>query len=170
MQESIDHTPWYRQFWPWFIIALPATVVVAGFTTLYIALKNPHSMVDDAYYEEGLAINQSLEQDSQASLLGMSAQVFFEPESLTVRVNLEGSDLPASLELRLMHPISDQFDQSVELESQESGVYQGAYTEPTQTSYYLRVTPPSAAWRLNGEVDFRFGTQVLLSGARSEHQ
>lgn len=168
MQEESNSTPpWYRQFWPWFIIALPATVVVAGFTTLYIALQNPHSMVDDAYYEEGLAINQSLEQDNQASLLGMSAQVFFDPESFTVRVNLDGTDMPESLELRLMHPISDQFDQQLELQSNEAGIYTGQYSETTQTNYYIRVTPPSAVWRLNGEVDFRFGRQVLLSSALS---
>lgn len=166
MQEQTPTpAPWYRQFWPWFIIALPATVVVAGFTTLYIALKNPHSMVDDAYYEDGLAINQSLEQDKQATQLGMSAQVFFDAETLTVRVNLDGSDLPTTLELRLMHPISDQYDQTVELESQNNGSYSGSYATPTQTSYYLRITPLSEIWRLNGEVDFRFGTQVLLSSS-----
>lgn len=161
--ESIP--PWYRQFWPWFIIALPATVVVAGFTTLYIALKNPHSMVDDAYYEEGLAINQRLEQDRRATELGMSAQVFFNSETMQVSIILDGEEMPEELLLRLMHPISDQFDQSIELTRDASGPYSGSYAEPTQSSYYLRVTEPSATWRLNGDVDFRFGSQVLLSSS-----
>jgi hypothetical protein len=144
-------------------MGLPAAVVVAGFTTLFIALNNPHSMVDDAYYQEGLAINESLEQDTQAAQLNMGAQVFFEPTLLQVRVNLQGQDLPAQMELRLMHPMSDQFDQVVSLQRDAEGVYHGTFTTPTQTSYYLRLTPPEAGWRLNGEVDFRFGTQVLLS-------
>ncbi|MFT7320700.1 FixH family protein, partial [Congregibacter sp.] len=29
--------PWYQQFWPWFLIALPGSVVIAGLSTLYIA-------------------------------------------------------------------------------------------------------------------------------------
>ena len=31
-----DLLPWYRQFWPWFLIALPGTVVVAAIGTLVI--------------------------------------------------------------------------------------------------------------------------------------
>jgi len=43
--------PWYRQFWPWFIIALPASAVIASFITLWIAISNPDTMVvtDDEY-------------------------------------------------------------------------------------------------------------------------
>lgn len=43
--------PWYKQFWPWFIIALPASVVVASFVTLWLALSNPDPLVveDDEY-------------------------------------------------------------------------------------------------------------------------
>lgn len=35
-----DSRPWYRQFWPWFLILLPATSVVFSFVTLYIALRD----------------------------------------------------------------------------------------------------------------------------------
>jgi hypothetical protein len=46
-----QNVPWYRQFWPWFIIALPASAVVAGFITLWLAISNPDGMVvsDDEY-------------------------------------------------------------------------------------------------------------------------
>jgi len=40
-------TPWYRQFWPWFIIALPATAVVASFVTLWLAISRPDYIVID---------------------------------------------------------------------------------------------------------------------------
>jgi len=44
--------PWYKQFWPWFIIALPASAVIAGFTTLWIAISNPDAMVlTDSEYQ-----------------------------------------------------------------------------------------------------------------------
>ena len=35
-----DTVPWYQQFWPWFLILLPASVVVAGLTTLVIANRH----------------------------------------------------------------------------------------------------------------------------------
>ena len=38
-QNAIGHpvTPWYREPWPWILMAGPAIVVVAGFATLFIA-------------------------------------------------------------------------------------------------------------------------------------
>ena len=44
--------PWYRQFWPWFIIALPASAVVASFITLWLAISNPDQLViEDEDYQ-----------------------------------------------------------------------------------------------------------------------
>jgi hypothetical protein len=44
--------PWYRQFWPWFIIALPAAAVIASLFTLYLAVSNPdYLVVDDEEYQ-----------------------------------------------------------------------------------------------------------------------
>jgi hypothetical protein len=40
-------TPWYRQFWPWFIIVLPASAVVAGLLTFWLAATNPDPVVID---------------------------------------------------------------------------------------------------------------------------
>jgi hypothetical protein len=44
--------PWYRQFWPWFIIALPTAAVLASFYTLWLAISNPdYIVVDDEEYQ-----------------------------------------------------------------------------------------------------------------------
>ena len=34
-----DTEPWYRQFWPWFLIAIPMMSVVVGITMLALAVK-----------------------------------------------------------------------------------------------------------------------------------
>jgi len=46
-----DTRPWYRQFWPWFVIALPAISVVAGIATLVIAIRNADEVVSAPGYE-----------------------------------------------------------------------------------------------------------------------
>ncbi len=46
-QEGLDTQPWFRQFWPWFIIALPAAAVIAGFTTLWIAIGAAPERIDN---------------------------------------------------------------------------------------------------------------------------
>jgi uncharacterized membrane protein YadS len=40
-QRRVDVKPWYKQFWPWFIIALPLVSVVASFVTLWLAISKP---------------------------------------------------------------------------------------------------------------------------------
>ena len=37
MSTDKDTLPWYRYFWPWFIIVLLASSVCAGLYTLYLA-------------------------------------------------------------------------------------------------------------------------------------
>lgn len=46
-----DDLPWYRQFWPWFIIALPASAVIASFISLWLAISHPDQLVvnDEEY-------------------------------------------------------------------------------------------------------------------------
>ena len=46
-----SNMPWYSQFWPWFIIALPVSAVIASFISLWLAVSNPDQLVvtDDEY-------------------------------------------------------------------------------------------------------------------------
>ena len=83
--------PWYRQFWPWFLLALPATAVAAGIATLIIAASDPDGLVVDDYYKEGLAINQALERDRQAQALGLSGLARLDPAAGRIVVTLNGS-------------------------------------------------------------------------------
>jgi len=37
--EQRDTKPWYRYFWPWFIIVLLGSAVCGGLFTLYLAVS-----------------------------------------------------------------------------------------------------------------------------------
>jgi len=52
--------PWYRFPLVWMVIAGPACVVVAGFATLWIAIKIPDPVVAEDYYRQGIEINKTL--------------------------------------------------------------------------------------------------------------
>ena len=45
--------PWYRQFWPWFIIALPTAAVIGSFVSLWLAVSHPDFLVvsEDEYQQ-----------------------------------------------------------------------------------------------------------------------
>jgi hypothetical protein len=71
MQET---RPWFRQFWPWFLIALPGAVVIASLLTVYIAVTHQDPVVDGNYYKHGLTINERLEDKLPAAQSGSPAQ------------------------------------------------------------------------------------------------
>jgi len=50
--------PWYKQFWPWFLISLPVTVMIVCGVIIYLSISQGNfSMVVDDYYKRGKTIN-----------------------------------------------------------------------------------------------------------------
>lgn len=161
---ELDKQPWYRQFWPWFLIALPGTVVIASLVTVYVAFKNADNLVVDSYYRDGLAINQVLEQDKLAAQLGLSADVRLDAESGELFVILVGSDEPpAELTLLLLHPTDETRDRQLLMTAMMAGHYRIDLEQQLLNRYYLRLLPePGKQWRLAGELDFSAANQVTL--------
>lgn len=52
--------PWWRFPLVWMVIAGPAAVVVAGFATLWLAVRTPDPVVAQDYYRRGMEINKTL--------------------------------------------------------------------------------------------------------------
>ncbi len=66
MTETKQATAWYRQFWPWFVMALPALAVLGGLATLYIATRNPDPIIQRSEDERiGPVIFESLRTDRE---------------------------------------------------------------------------------------------------------
>lgn len=71
----MDVQPWYRQPWPWFLIALPATAVVGSIATAVLAIRTSDEVVATDYYKRGLAINQQLVRRDRAAAIGLKVQL-----------------------------------------------------------------------------------------------
>jgi hypothetical protein len=52
--------PWWKFPLVWMVIAGPAIVVVAGFATLWLAIRTPDPVVAEDYYRRGVEINKTL--------------------------------------------------------------------------------------------------------------
>jgi len=145
--------PWYKQFWPWFLIALPATAVVASLYTVYLAASNPVSLVVDDYAKIGLATQKTFERDQRAAELHLSASlVIGEGDTPALDLTLKGdlTQLPPVLILTLSHPTVPGLDQRVDL-LPEQGHYLGVL-EQRQSRYYLQLEPADRSWRLSSEM------------------
>jgi len=157
-RDPTHPVPWYRQFWPWFLIALPATSVIGGIATVLVAASHPQAMVVDDYARIGLATHQMFERDRKAAELGLSALLSVEAEPAEIRVRLDGSlALPDHLVLRLFHPTRADADRTLLLPG-FGEAYSARLDSPLGGRWYVQIEPPDAQWRLAGE---------LLSGEQS---
>lgn len=55
--------PWWKFGHVWLVLAGPAVVVVAGFVTLWLAIRTPDPVVTPDYYRKGIEINKTLQVD-----------------------------------------------------------------------------------------------------------
>jgi hypothetical protein len=148
---AYDSLPWYRQFWPWFLIMLPASVVVAGFYTLYLANRYSDDLVVDDYYKNGLAINRQLEKKQRAVDLGISAQLQFSKVAVTVQ--MAGPVDAAELQLLMSHPLESDRDFAVVLMRVDPGLYSGILQQAVAPRWHWTLQSEHAqSWRLDGSV------------------
>ena len=66
--NTSDTKAWWQYGHVWLIIAGPAAVVVAGFVTLFIAIRTPDPVIADDYYKRGLDINKTLAAEKNIQL------------------------------------------------------------------------------------------------------
>ncbi len=170
--------PWYRQFWPWFIIGLPACAVIAGITTLIIAASGNDSLVVADYNRIEELTAQTEARNAGAAALGLVARLSMSDESPRVEVSvtaLARPDVrwhPDRLRLNLGHPTRQSADQSVLLERTGPDLYAGRLNEAPAGRRYIELLPETAeddllpAWRLSGEWTPGRGEQELSAAAR----
>lgn len=64
--HTLDSVSWYKQFWPWLLIALLGVSVISSLVFVYIATSNQDPVVDGNYYKHGLTINEQLDNTAPA--------------------------------------------------------------------------------------------------------
>jgi len=145
--NSARTQPWYREPWPWILMAGPATVVVAGLITAWIAFHGEDGLVVDDYYKQGLAINQTLGRSEAAERLGVQAELHF--TGGRVRVILGNAAVSGTLSLRLAHPTRAGMDQSLDMAVVQPGVYEGQLQALQPGRWH--VVLEERDWRLTGD-------------------
>lgn len=147
-----DSNPWYREPWPWILMAGPAIVIVAGFVTAWLAIVSNDGLVADDYYKQGLALNQRLQRDHYASDLGLRADFMRSGQQVRLMVTAErDAALPEALTLKLSHPTRAGQDQMVKMVSEGQGFYGGKLSANISGRWYVSIEDPAGKWRLQGE-------------------
>ncbi len=145
--------PWYKQFWPWFLIVLPGSAVVASFASLYIALDNADTLVRDDWYQHGVTINDELEREDEAARRGIRAALALDPSGRTVTATFDGPDLGIeALKLTLHHPTFAQRDIDLVLSSSGPNRFVAAADRRLDGTWDVTLAPDENDWQIKRRV------------------
>lgn len=144
--------PWYKEFWVWVVIALPAAAVVAGITTVVIANTNPDSLVVDDFQKVGLVAKRESASDREAQARGLHATVAIDRASGEVTLKLDGETQTDMLNFSLHHATRRDFDRATKLARDATGLYRGNIGGDLDGRWYVQITASEEAWRMTGKL------------------
>lgn len=120
---AMSARPWWKEPWPWMLIALPGSMVVISFWLLGVALHHSDSTVTAHPYEQGLRVGDVIRKARTAQAMHLWAHIDAQGDELTLRLN-PPTDL-TQLRLHLGHPFVAAHDRDVVLQRVAPGVYRG---------------------------------------------
>ncbi len=148
--HDTDTRPWYRQFWPWFLIAVPLASVIGSGVMVTAAVQTNDGRVRDYYRSDGRTVRQDLARDQRALELRLRASLGIDSETGDVQVDLASNDAgyPPELHLLVTHPTRENQDQELVLRHLRGGRYVGALQADLLGRRALQLTDAAGQWRL----------------------
>ena len=143
--DVLDTGPWFKERWPWILMAGPATVILAGAITTWIAFSTRDGLVAEDYYKRGLAINKVLAKERVAERMNLSLDVSLEPGRLKIR--LQG-DAPPALFVHLVYAPREGNDLRLRLARTAEGDYEAELPALAPGHWRAVVEDPQARWRI----------------------
>lgn len=145
MQEQTK--PWYKQFWPWLLIAIPVFTAVKSIHTIVIMQKNKPDLVVDDYYTEGKSINLQLAKYREAELRNLDAHILIAANRAVVRFT-ENKTLEDSIHLDFYHPTIAEQDFAVDAGRSGELLYVATLPLTPTGRWRLVVSDKSGEWKL----------------------
>ena len=154
---------WYREPWVWLLILFPASAVIGGMITIYLAVTTSTGLVVDDYYKRGKAINLDLARDEAAMQYGLTASLTLDMQENRVQLVLASNSVmqPAEIRLSVLHPTQPGRDQVIRLTPIAATTYRGGLQALTDGHWYLQLEADD--WRLSGRVTVPVEGDVVLS-------
>lgn len=151
--NATDTGPWYREPWPWILMAGPVIVIIAGIITAWLAVVTNDGLVTDDYYKKGLAVNQTIARSDKAASLGLTAGIRMANEAVSVRLLATDKTFtpPPTLLVTISHPTRAGMDQSRTL-TREGEVYVAPIRLPSAGHWLVLVEDDTHQWRLMGNL------------------
>lgn len=158
--------PWYREPWPWLLMAGPLIVIVAGIATAWLAVSSSDGLVTEDYYKQGQAAGETLARSRHAEELGLTAGLSMAEGGLRVRLAGSIKAPPEALLVSLSHPTRAGLDQRARL-VRAGTIYAGPINLPASGHWIVLIEDEARTWRLMGSVVLPAAAEMVIGGGET---
>lgn len=157
--------PWYREPWPWILMAGPVVVIVAAVYTAYLAVSTADGVVAEDYYKQGLAANKTIASSENARKLGLAVALRTTAEGFALKLTARDGSFqpPPSLVVTLSHPTRAGLDQTAVFE-RKNNEYAGKLRLPASGHWLVLIEDEPKSWRLMGNVVLPASGETVIGG------
>lgn len=156
--------PWYREPWPWLLMAGPAIVIVAGIITAWLAVTSSDGLVTEDYYKQGQAAGETLMRSRHAEAMGLQAGIVLKAEGVRVRLSSTAEmPPPPVLLMTLSHPTRAGLDQQSRLQ-RDGDAYTGQLKLPASGHWLVLIEDEAKTWRLMGSTVLPAAKEAVIGG------
>ncbi|MGV6850813.1 MAG: FixH family protein [bacterium] len=150
-QPVTDEKPWYKLFWPWFLISFPLIAVILGMNMIYLAINTDDVVLDD-YNKVGKAIVHNTNRDDEAALRQLKIQANFNLEQHKLIATIEGDYKGTLLFITLIHPMYSKDDIQLPVHCNQEQYCESNLPDDLSLPRNIQIEPAEKDWRLIGKL------------------
>lgn len=155
--------PWYKQFWPWFLMLIPFSVIIAMVITLTITSGyGENSMVVDDYYKKGRGINAQVEKVQAAQALNIEFSFTQTDHDFALEYTSGAPKQYSALKVNFYHTTLAEKDFTVTLTADAQGIYRGKLPDNEAGKWTLTITPFDNSWRVTQQLQLPAYRQLVI--------
>ncbi len=161
--EFRDDRPWYRQFWPWFLITIVMIGVVASSIAATLAIRNPPHMVTGDYAPLGKVLVDTHVRYDRARALGISGRLDWQGDRLVVVIEaIDPAAMDDRLLLTIQHPADATLDRRLVLIRADAGRYEAEGGGDWSPRARLIVSDLQTTWWVSGRLSGPAGSAPVV--------
>ncbi|WP_125780371.1 FixH family protein [Pseudoalteromonas rubra] len=159
----MNPTPWYKNFWPWFLMFFPLVTIIACVFLVIFAVGNGPDMVVDDYYKKGKAINLELSKFDKAKALYLHGDIDVSDDRVSFTFTKGDHSKVNALKASFYHRTVKKYDFEVTLLANASGEFTAILDKPHHGAFTVFLEPMDQSWKLKEKLQLPTTQKVAIS-------
>lgn len=159
----MNPTPWYKHFWPWFLMFFPVATIIACIGLVVFAVGNGPDMVVDDYYKKGKAINLELSKFDKAKALYLHGDLTADTDFVKFAFTKGDYSKVTALKASFYHRTIKKYDFNVNLLANANGEFTAILENAHPGAYTIFIEPMDGSWKLKEKLQLPSDTVIKVS-------